>query len=148
VRLLIVLTAWIAAAATSAPPAVEDLSWLAGNWERTTPTGKAEEVWLPPADGVMAGVGRTLRQDRAPLVEFMKITTEAAGITFTAVLPNQAPTSFVLVRGGPDEAVFENPTHDFPQRVIYRRCDADLCARIEGGVTAQEWRYERVLPPQ
>ena len=32
-----------------------------------------------------------------------------------------------------DEVVFENPTHDFPQRIIYRKgADRSVTARIEG----------------
>jgi hypothetical protein len=54
----------------------------------------------------------------------------------------------VLKPGKPGQAVFENLAHDFPQRVIYRRCDADLCARIEGTVGGQvqgiDWRYRRL----
>ena len=42
---------------------------------------------------------------------------------------------------------FENKAHDFPQRVIYRRCGAQLCARIEGVIggkpQGEEWRYSR-----
>jgi hypothetical protein len=78
----------------------------------------------------------------------MKITTERAGVTFTAILPNQPPTPFVLLPGKDGEAVFENKAHDFPQRVFYRRCGEDLCAGIEGLVNGearrQEWRYTRV----
>lgn len=42
-------------------------------------------------------------------------------------------------------AIFENAAHDFPQRVITRRCDAVLGARSEGTVggkpRSQDWRY-------
>ena len=59
----------------------------------------------------------------------------------------QPPTAFLLLPGGEGEAVFENKAHDFPQRVIYRRCGAELCARIEGTTAGklqfQEWRYRR-----
>ena len=55
----------------------------------------------------------------------------------------------MLKPGLPDgEAIFENPAHDFPQRVIYRRCGAELCARIEGTLQGKarsfEWRYSRM----
>ena len=36
------------------------------------------------------------------------------------------------MRGTSNEAVFENPAHDFPQRVIYKRDGDKLNARIEG----------------
>ena len=87
---------------------------------------------------------------RLHVITNARITAEPAGVTFTAIVGAQPPTAFVM-RAGPDgEAVFENLAHDFPQRVIYRRCGADLCARVEGQVKgrteAQEWRYTRIRP--
>ena len=44
-------------------------------------------------------------------------------------------------------AVFEQLGHDFPQRVIYWPCEADLCARIEGTMDGKlqgmNWRFVR-----
>jgi hypothetical protein len=81
----------------------------------------------------------------------MRITVEPAGVTFTATVPGQPPTAFVLRPGPPGEATFENLAHDFPQRVIYRRCGEDLCARIEGQVAgrlqSQDWRFLRTPNP-
>jgi hypothetical protein len=41
--------------------------------------------------------------------------------------------------------VFENPEHDFPQRVIYQRKGKTLVGRIEGATSgaesALEWKY-------
>jgi hypothetical protein len=53
----------------------------------------------------------------------------------------------VLKPGPAGEATFENLAHDFPQRIIYRKCGDDLCARIEGmmdgRLEAMAWRYSR-----
>ncbi|HYE87055.1 MAG TPA: DUF6265 family protein [Vicinamibacterales bacterium] len=60
-------------------------------------------------------------------------------------LTGQPAAAFPLVRSGPGEAVFENPSHDFPQRVIYRREGDRLTGRIEGRSNgteqAMEWHY-------
>jgi hypothetical protein len=58
------------------------------------------------------------------------------------------PTVFRMITGSDGEVVFENPEHDFPQRIIYRRESADaLFARIEGqekGVNkAMDFRFKR-----
>ena len=54
----------------------------------------------------------------------------------------------MLIASADGAATFENKANDFPQRVTYRRCDIDLCARIEGVVGGklqfEEWRYRRV----
>lgn len=137
-----------AAAAGGAEADVAGLAWMAGTWAQEKDGVTVRETWLSPRDGVMAGVGQTNRPGKAAVIEFTRISVEPAGATFTAILPGQPPTPFVLLPGKPGEAVFENKAHDFPQRVIYRRCGADLCAAIEGEVKGRlerkEWRYSRV----
>jgi hypothetical protein len=150
-RLIIpALVAFALAVPVHAAPAddVAKLAWLAGSWIETKGGVTTREVWLAPIDGTMAGVGQTSEPGKAGFVEFGKITAEAGGATFTALLPEQPPVAFVLLPGPDGEAVFENKAHDFPQRVIYRRCGRDLlCARIEGLVKGklrhQDWRYRR-----
>lgn len=136
--------------ATAGPPGptVADLAWMAGEWIQVGETRTVRETWSSPLDGVMAGLGETHRPGRPVSLEVMTITTEPSGVTFTARLEGQPPTPFPLKAGGPDEVVFENLAHDFPQRVIYRRCGEDLCASIEGMVGGElkgvAWRYRRV----
>lgn len=64
----------------------------------------------------------------------MQIRANAqGGIDYIAQPMGKPPTVFQSIRLSADEAVFENAGHDFPQRVIYRRTNADnLLARIEG----------------
>ena len=127
---------------------VAKLEWMAGSWVQEKDGVTVRETWLSPKDGVMGGVGQTNRPGRKPFIEFVKISAEPAGATFTALLPGQPPTPFVLISGKDGEAVFENKAHDFPQRVIYRRCGQDLCGRVEGLVGGklqfEEWRYRRI----
>ena len=145
------ILAGLVAAAVLADAAadVAKLSWIAGSWIEQKDGVTVRETWLPPLDGVMAGVGQTNRPGKAPYVEFTKISAEPAGATFTAMIPGQSPTPFVLLPDSPNgEAVFENKRNDYPQRVIDRRCGRDLCARIEGTVRGEarfnEWRYRRL----
>lgn len=144
------IVAVLAAAALLADGAadVARLEWLAGTWLHEKDGVTVRETWLAPKDGVMAGVGQTNRPGRKPFVEYVKISAEPAGATFTAILPGQPPTAFVMLPGPDGEAVFENKSHDFPQRVIYRRCGEDLCARVEGIVmgkpASEDWRYRRL----
>lgn len=144
-----ILSALMAAALAGDPAAeVAKLSWLAGAWVQEKDGVVVRETWLAPMDGVMGGVGQTNRPGRKPFVEHVKISAEPAGATFTAMLPGQPPTAFVLLPGKGGEAIFENKAHDFPQRVFYRRCGEDLCAGVEGVVKGElkreEWRYTRV----
>lgn len=126
---------------------VADMAWLAGSWVDSREGVTTRESWRL-SEGRLVGVGETVRAGKAPQVEHMTITREAAGLTFTATLPGRPPVAFVRRPGPAGEAVFENPDHDFPQRVIYHRCGERLCARIEGTLNGkaagQDWRYTRV----
>lgn len=139
------------AIAIAAPASAADLgrvSWIAGTWRETRDGVTTQETWQAPKAGVMTGVTETTAPGKPASHEPMRISAELAGLTFTAMPPGQPPTPFVLKPGKPGEAVFENKAHDFPQRVIYRRCGADLCARIEGTLggkpQSMAWRYTRV----
>ena len=148
-RTAILVAALLFAGTAQAAPAddVQALGWLAGSWIQQGENRTVREVWLAPRDGVMSGLSQTNRPGRKPFTEFMTISAEPAGATFTARLDGQPPTPFVLKPGPAGQATFENLAHDFPQRVIYRRCGEDLCARIEGVVDgkpqSQDWRYVR-----
>jgi len=130
------------------PASIEDLNWMAGAWVQEADGVTTRETWLAPLGGAMGGVGQTNRPDGKTSFDFMSITTEAAGLTFTARIEGQSPTPFVLKAGRAGEAMFENLAHDFPQRIIYRPCGEDLCGRIEGVMDGQaqgfDWRYRRV----
>ncbi len=137
-------------AVAAVAPDVQKLDWLAGTWVQQKPGAVVREMWLPPLDGAMAGVTQTTRSGKPAIIEFARITVEPEGVTYTAFVGRQPPTPFVLLPGKPGEAVFENKAHDFPQRVFYRRCGADLCAGIEGvrngNPVREEWRYRHARP--
>ena len=155
---LLLLGAALAAPATArAQRPIEALAWMAGCWEMRAPARRVEEHWMAPRGGIMLGVSRTTRRDSLVEYETMRIFESGDTLVFAAQPSGQSPAEF---RSGGVEApdtdstmvVFENPAHDFPQRVIYRRAGADsLVARVEGmtegGMRALGFPYERVACP-
>lgn len=135
VALSLLLTA---AAAPAAPAeAAHDLSrlaWLGGCWRSATGEPGSGEHWMPLAGGTLIGVSRTVRQGRTVAHEFLQIRAQADGrIAYLAHPSGQAPAAFPLVSLDAREAVFENPAHDFPTRIVYTRmADTALVVRIEG----------------
>lgn len=110
------------------------LSWLAGCWSADGAEPGSGESWLPPAGGSMLGVSRTVRNGTTVAHEFMQIRSSADGkIVFIALPSGQREATFPLLSLEADQVTFENPQHDYPQRVSYRRLTAErLVARIEG----------------
>lgn len=122
-------------AQAAGPDGVRAVSWLAGCWEGTLSSGATyEEVWLPPRGGTMIGMARMTRDGRTLSWELLRIETDEDGrIVYAAVPSGQALTRFGAVAVSDTAAAFENPEHDFPQRVLYRLTPPDgLEARIEG----------------
>jgi hypothetical protein len=113
---------------------LSDLSWMAGCWEsRDGGQRLISEQWMQPAGGLMLGMGRTVERDKAVDFEMMRIEQNGADVVFYArPRANKEETAFKMIKGGDGEAVFENKSHDFPQRVIYRRNGDKLLASIEG----------------
>ena len=121
-------------------PKIEDFAWIAGCWERAGNNREMREHWMKPAGGTMLGMNRTVANGKTREYEFLQIRQEESGEIFYVALPSgQKETRFKLVKHAAREAVFENPEHDFPQRIIYRlEQDGSLFARIEGTMQGQE----------
>lgn len=114
-------------------PLVEKLAWLSGCWENKDSARHVEEQWMAPRGGTMLGMGRTVVGARTREFEQMQIREEAGALVFTASPSGQATASFRSIELSGASVVFENRSHDFPQRIIYRRqSDGSLMARIEG----------------
>jgi hypothetical protein len=121
------------AAAERGEASVARLSWLAGCWEGEQGGRRYEEQWMAPRGGSMIGMSRTVRGDRTSEFEFMHIREEEGRLVFTARPSGQEEASFRSVEIAATKVVFENPAHDFPQRIIYLlEGDGSLTARIEG----------------
>lgn len=120
--------------AAAAEADIASLGWLAGCWQAEKGEPGSGEHWMPPAGGTMLGVSRTVKNGKMIEFEFMQLRLNAEGkLVFIALPSGQKETTFVASAVGKDSVTFENPQHDFPQRVIYRlEDDGRLVAHIEG----------------
>ena len=149
-RLTILLFALAGTAqAQTAKPSINDLAWLAGCWEANLRGREVNEQWMKPGGGIMLGMARTVSQGKAAEFEFTQIRQDKDGAIYYVAKPSgQAEASFKLVKLQNKEAVFENPQHDFPQRILYRlQPDGSLFARVEATVKGQtrgiDYPYKR-----
>jgi hypothetical protein len=129
----------LAAADPSAP------EWMAGYWLSCEGGRQTAEVWINGGGSdLLVGVNLNGAPPKQAF-EFMRMAKVDGKLAFIAS-PDAAPqTAFPLKTMEGTRAVFENLTHDFPQRVIYER-DGDLLkARIEGvsksGEQGMDWTF-------
>ena len=135
-----------APAAAEGPADLAAVEWLAGIWATETGSRWTEERWAPPRGGVMLGTSLSGKGDVASSYEFMRITADAGGrIAFWGAPGGKPAVPFRLISADRSEAVFENPGHDFPTRIVYRRTGSGMTATVAGpnGANRQTWRYKR-----
>ena len=116
-------------------PTLADLGWISGCWEINSPEKKrlVSEQWMTPVGDAMMGMSRTIRNGKMSGFEHLRIVQDDTGIYYISKpSENKEETSFKLIKWTASEVVFENPTHDFPQRIIYKLGKTNLFARIEG----------------
>lgn len=122
-----------AAKAQEPKTTIADLAWLAGCWDGSGGGRESLEQWMKPSGQTMLGMSRTVAGGKTIAYEFLQLREQDGSIFYIAKPSGQAEASFKLVKYENKEAIFENPEHDFPQRIIYRlEKDGSLAAAIEG----------------
>lgn len=125
------------------------LAFLEGTWVGTQGRTHMEETWSAADGGGMVGMHRDWREGRMVGFEFFRIVpADSAGLVYLTSPGGAPPTPFRAVVLEEGRAVFENPAHDFPQRILYWAAGRDtLHARIEGPregrLRAMEWTWTR-----
>jgi hypothetical protein len=116
---------------------------LSGCWDLTRNGRHIVEYWTAPEGGTLVGVSRTVATGKTVEYEFMLIRESAGGLEYVAKPSGQAEATFRSVRVSGDEVVFENPAHDFPTRIMYRRAaNGGVVAAIEGPRNGKTQRIE------
>lgn len=93
--------------------------------------------------GIMLGMGRTVRGDTLVEYEQLRIYPREGSLVYAANPSGQEPAEFVSTTVSDTLVVFENPAHDFPQRIVYRRIGADSLAASVEGVSRGKQRVQR-----
>jgi hypothetical protein len=106
-------------ASTHRPRATGDFAWLTGNWEGKL-AGQADVstqmTFQSPSGGMMTGLMRLLKGDKAVMIELISLVDGPAGVElrfrhFTGALETLEPVfkqSFVLMRSTSDTDTFKN----------------------------------------
>jgi len=135
---------------TPAKAAIGDMAWLPGAWVGTRSSGSSvEERWSPPLGGAMLAVSRTVNTSgRMVAFEYLRIVERSGGLVYIAQPGGAAPTEFVLTELSPTKAVFENPRHDDPKRIVYELSEGTLGVSIgfTVGGTPRRFEYKREAP--
>lgn len=118
--------------------------WMSGTWRVATGAVTSEETWSSDDGTMMTGMHRDLRPGKKTWFEFLRIEQRDDSLVFVAQPAGRPPTEFPMKSSGDRRVEFENPKHDFPQRITYWLQGPKLCARVEGeGQQPDQWCWER-----
>jgi len=111
---------------------IDRAAFLVGCWERSTATRRSVEKWFPARDGVMHGTSQVVTDSGTRELERLRLYQIGDTLVYEADPVGQALTLFRASEVSATRLVFENPDHDFPQRITYSLAGDSLHARIEG----------------
>jgi len=115
----------------------KDVAWMSGCWDHTRNGRHVAESWTPVEGGTLMGVSRTVVNGKTTEWEFLIIREGAKGLEYVAKPSGQPETTFTATSVSATEVVFENPAHDFPKKIVYKRDGDALTASIEGPMNGQ-----------
>jgi hypothetical protein len=110
--------------------------WLVGTWTISTGNGYIVEQWKIVDDSTFNGRSVFVKSaNDSILQETLELSSRNGEWTYYAQVVqqnNNKPIPFRVIFVGRGEFISENLTHDFPQRIGYRRVGNALFASIEG----------------
>jgi hypothetical protein len=110
-------------------PNADPLDWMTGCW--THERYDQREVWSEDLGGLKFGYG--VNRDANGKVTFfedLRIENRPGGAVYIASPRGTAPTEFVETERTGLSITFENPDHDYPQKITYSGNRVSLVATI------------------
>ncbi len=125
---------------------IDELVWLAGNWEMEGTEGVLTETWQKETDTSFTGSGVFIGHKGDTLfAEHLRLIQDDTGLSYRAIVPDQnegQEVVFNLKSISGSKVVFENLSHDFPQRIVYQNTsDSTMHVAVEG-MQEDKWRKE------
>lgn len=114
---------------------LQDMKWMLGKWGQSEAPGVISfEEWEMVNDQKYTGRAYTIQNDDTAYSETLELVQEGEEIFYIPTISKeQGAVRFKLTSSTPRSAVFENPSHDFPQTIAYKSTeDSILHARISG----------------
>jgi hypothetical protein len=122
--------------------AIENANWLIGEWQNTSSEGILTETWEKLNDSTYAGKSFFVIGKDTVSSETIRLEQHGKTLLYIPIVKNQnneQPVSFALTSSTTKQIVFENPKHDFPQRISYTQTNKSaLIAEISGVINGKK----------
>jgi hypothetical protein len=114
----------------------DSFKWMEGSWKINTGKGIIVEKWKMVNDSTLAGKSFFVKEGKDTIPqETIELSFRNGSWSYIPTVigqNNNQPVEFRIIFQKGTEFIAENPAHDFPQRIAYRRIKDQLFANIEG----------------
>lgn len=115
---------------------IKAAQWLLGNWENVSTDGKLTENWVKINDSTFQAQSLFIKNKDTLHFESISLQQKGEELTYSATVKgqnNDDAVTFKLTIATEKEMTFENPKHDYPQKISYTLvAPNNLVAKISG----------------
>lgn len=116
---------------------LEKMNWLLGNWENEMPEGVLTETWTKENDSTFSGTTYFIINKKdtvhSETIILKQLNDELVYRPTVKGQNNDEPVDFKLSSETENSFSFENPKHDYPQKIVYKKVnETSLVATISG----------------
>lgn len=125
---------------------IKQFNFMLGSWEMKTAKGKITETWLKQKDSLMGKSYRHNLKGDSILMETLIIKKIDGNFYYCSKVSGQNDNQVIKFKLLPIKGntfIFENASHDFPQRIVYQnKAKDELFAWIEGEKNGKKGKSE------
>jgi hypothetical protein len=116
---------------------LKKMEWIIGSWEQKLPDGVITETWKKENDSTYSGESFFIVKEKDTThLESIMLTQKGDDLLYIPTVSgqnNNEPVMFTLTSDAGNTFSFENPSHDYPQKITYKKIsDTNLLATISG----------------
>jgi hypothetical protein len=116
---------------------LKKMEWIIGSWEQKLPDGVITETWKKENDSTYSGKSFFIVKEKDTThLESIVLTQKGEDLLYIPTVSgqnNNEPVRFTLTSEVENTFSFENPAHDYPQKITYKKIsDTNILATISG----------------
>ena len=126
---------------------IKAADWLIGNWENSSSEGVLNENWEKVNDSTFSGTSYFIKGKDTLHFESIKLSQNGEKLIYIATVKgqnNDKPVSFPSTSETENKLIFENPQHDYPQKITYTKganntFTAEISGKLQGKLTTERF---------
>ena len=126
---------------------IKAADWLIGNWENKNPDGVLTENWEKVNDSTFSATSYFIKAEDTIHQETISLAQKGEELTYIATVKgqnNDKAVAFPATLSTDKQLVFENPKHDYPQKITYTKganntLTAEITGKLDGKLTTERF---------